>query len=123
MPNEGESTEEYINNFEEGTSEKSMLIFTDGSAKGKPGPQDMPWVIKRQGLKSVPIEKIKAISLRGTSFEGELEAIYMETEYATDNLSSSNNNLLIYKDSQAAIKAILGKNRESYHKITIRNIR
>ena len=42
LPNEGESTEEYINNFEEGTSEKSMLIFTDGSAQGKPGPHDMP---------------------------------------------------------------------------------
>ena len=32
-------------------------------------------------------------------FEGELEAIYMGTQYAKNHLSSSNNNLHIYTDS------------------------
>ena len=47
----------------------------------------------------------------------------MRSEYATENLSSSNNNLYIYTDSQAAIKAIIGQSRDSYHKNTIRKIR
>ena len=46
----------------------------------------------------------------------------MGTQYAKDNLSSSNNNLHIDTDSQAAIKAIIGQSRESYHKNTKRNI-
>ena len=46
----------------------------------------------------------------------------MGTQYAKDNLSSSNNNLHIDTDSQTAIKAIIGQNRESYHKNTKRNV-
>ena len=45
------------------------------------------------------------------------------SQYPKDNLSSSNNNLHIYTDSQAAVKAITEKSRESYHKNTIRNVR
>ena len=46
LPNEGESTEEYINNFQESTTDKSMLIFTDGSAQGNPGLTGSATVIK-----------------------------------------------------------------------------
>ena len=95
-----------------------MLIFTDGTAQDNPG-----LTRSKQGLKSVPIKKVKTISSRGASFEGELEAICMGTEYAKDNPSSSNNNCHIYTDSQAAIKAIIGQSRENYHDNTIRNIR
>ena len=87
-----------------------MLIFTDETAQDNPG-----LTRSKQGLKNVPIKKVKTISSRGASFEGELEAIYMGTEYAKDNPSSSNNNCHIYTDSQAAIKAIIGQSRESYH--------
>ena len=99
LPNEGESTEEYINHFQEGISDKSMLIFTDRSAQGNPSQTGSAAVIKKQGLKSVPIKKVKAIPSRSTTFEGELEAVYTGTGYAKDNLSSSNNNLHIYTDS------------------------
>ena len=47
----------------------------------------------------------------------------MGTKYARDNLSFTNNNLYIYTDSQAAIKAIIGESKENYHKETIRKIR
>ena len=47
----------------------------------------------------------------------------MRIEYAKDNLSSSNSNFHIFTDPQAAIKAIIGQSRESYHNKTIRNIR
>ena len=45
----------------------------------------------------------------------------METEYAKENLTSSNSNLHIYTDSLAVIKVIKGQSRESYHNNTIRN--
>ena len=47
----------------------------------------------------------------------------MGTEYARDNLNSSNNNLHINTESQAAIKVIIGQSRENYHKNTIKKIR
>ena len=94
LTNEGESTEEYINNFQEGFSDKSMLIFTGGSVQGNPVPTGSATVY-------ISIKRVKAISSRSISFEGELEAINMGTDYASDNLSSSNNNLHIYTNSQA----------------------
>ena len=66
LPDERESAEEYINNFQEENSVKTMLIFTDGSAQGNPGPTGYVVVIKKQGLKSVPIKKVKAIPSRDT---------------------------------------------------------
>ena len=56
LPNEGESTEEYIKNFQEGTSHKAMLIFTDRFAHGNPGPTGSAAVIKNKALKA-PIKK------------------------------------------------------------------
>ena len=50
LPNERESIEEYITSFQEGTSDNFMLIFTDGSAQGNPGPPGSAVVIKKQGL-------------------------------------------------------------------------
>ena len=38
LPNERESIEEYINNFQEDTSDKSIVIFTDLFVQGYPGP-------------------------------------------------------------------------------------
>ena len=109
LPNEEESTEEYINNLQKDTSDKSMLIFTDGFAQINPGPTGSPTVIKKQGLESAPIKKVKAISSRDTSFEGELEAIYMGTEYAKDTQHLITIFTSRYTDSQAAIKAIIGQ--------------
>ena len=57
LPNERKSTEEYLNNFQEGISDRFMLTFTDGSVQGNPGPTGCAGVIKKQGLKSVPIKK------------------------------------------------------------------
>ena len=52
-----ESTEKNKNNFREGTSDKSMLIFTYGSTQGNPDPTRSATVIEKQGLKSVYTHK------------------------------------------------------------------
>ena len=42
----------------------------------------------------------------GSSYQGELEAIQIATEYAKDNLSPSNDSLDIFSNCQSAILAI-----------------
>ena len=58
----------------------------------------------------------------GSSYEGELEAKKIATEYARGNLLPSNNSLHIFSDCQSAILAVTSQNRESYHSSTVRAI-
>ena len=58
-----------------------------------------------------------------SSYEGELEAIKIATEYARDNISPSNDSLHIFSDCQSAVSAVTSQNRENYHNSTIRAIR
>ena len=59
----------------------------------------------------------------GSSYEEELEAIKIVTEYARDNISPSNDSLHIYSDSQSAKSAVTFQKRENYHNSSIRAIR
>ena len=59
----------------------------------------------------------------GTSYQGELQAIRIETTYAKENIRISTENLHIFVDSQAAIQAITEQNHKNYHNITITEIR
>ena len=58
----------------------------------------------------------------GSSYEGELEAIKIATEYARDNISPSNHSLQIFSNCQSAISAVTSQNKENYHNSTIRAI-
>ena len=58
----------------------------------------------------------------GSSYEEELEAIKLATEYARDNLSSSNDSFHIFSDCQSAILAVTSQNRENNHNSTVRAI-
>ena len=59
----------------------------------------------------------------GSSYERELKAIKIATEYARDNLSLSNDSLHIFSDYQSAILTIMSQNGEMYHSSTLRVIR
>ena len=52
-----------------------LMILTDGSAQGNPGPTKSVVVIKNPGHYSSPIKFAKGISFYGTSYDGEIEAI------------------------------------------------
>ena len=43
----------------------------------------------------------------GSSYEGELKAVKIATEYVRDNISPSNDSLHIFSDCQSAISAVL----------------
>ena len=55
-----------------------MMIFTDDSVQGNPGPTGFDLVIKNPGHHSSPIKLAKAITSCGTSHKGEIEAIRLE---------------------------------------------
>ena len=85
-------------------TENTMIIFTDGSALSKPGPVGAGVVIKNKGPKSTPVKLAKALKQIYTSYEGEIEAIKLAVKYANENITSAQDNLHIFSDSQAAIK-------------------
>ena len=85
---------------------KKLMIFTDGSALGNPGPTGSGVVIKKNGPESTEIKIAHAVTKMDTSYQGELQAIRIETTYAKEN-SISTENLQIFVDSQAAIQAII----------------
>ena len=62
-------------------------------------------IIKKQGRNSTPIKIAKAVKCMGLSYERDLEAIRIGTEYARDNLSPSNDSLHIFSGCQSAILA------------------
>ena len=63
-------------------------------------------IIKKQGRKSTPIKIAETVEWMGSSYQGELEAIQIATEYTKDNLSPSNDSLDIFSNCQSAILAI-----------------
>ena len=62
----------------------------DGSAQSNPHSTGHGVIIKKQGRNSTAIKIAKAVKYMGSTYEGELEAIKIVTEYARDNISPSN---------------------------------
>ena len=114
---------EYIDLIYENVNENTMLAYADGSAQGNPGPTGAGLLIRKNGRNSIPVLSAKAITSRGTSYEGELEAILMTTQHALKNLRNENDALNIYTDCQAALLAITSHTQEHYHNQTIDQIR
>ena len=97
---------QYLDLIDKYINDNTMLAYTDGSALKNPGLTAEGVLIKVQGHKSIPIKLAKAISSKGTSFDGELAAILMATQYALTHLTKEHDSFNIYSDCQAAICAI-----------------
>ena len=104
-------------------NDNTMLAYTDGSALKNPGPTGAGVLIKIQGHKSIPVKLAKAILSKGKSFDGELAAILMATQYALTHLTKEHDSFNIYSDCQAPICAITSHTRENYYNDTIFLIR
>ena len=113
-----EGEKNYITEIQQDVATNTMIIFTDGSAQGNPGPRVSGLVIKNPGQRNSPVKLAKAITSCGTSYEGEIEAIKLGTDYVFQNIGQANS-LFIYTDSQSAIKATMAQSRESYRNETI----
>ena len=98
-----------------------MLIFTDISATINPGPTGARAVIRKNGPTSLPIQLAKAVTSSGTSYEGDLEAIKISTEF--ENISDETENIHIFVDCKSAIYTITQQSNENYHHLAISSIR
>ena len=101
----------YISSILDTRTNKTMIVFTDGSAQSNPGSTGSGVIIKKQGRIKI-IKIAKAVKYMGSSYEGELEAIKIATEYARDNISPSNDSLHIFSNCQSAISAVTSQNRK-----------
>ena len=100
------NVEHYINSTWDTGTNNTMIVFKDVSVQLNPGPAGSGVIIKKQGHNSTPIKIVKAVIYMGSSYEGELEAIKIATEYPRDSLSPSNDSLHIFSDCQSAILAV-----------------
>ena len=114
---------QYLDLINKDINDNTMLAYTDGSTLKNPGSTGAGVLIRVQGHKSIPVKLAKAISLKGMSFDGELTAILMATQYALTHRTKENDSFNIYSDCQAAICAITLHTRENYHNNTISLIR
>ena len=113
----------YISPILDSGTNKTMIVFTHGSAQSNCGATGSGVIIKKQSRNSIPIKIAKAVKCMGSSYEGELEAIKIAKEYARDNLSPSNDSLHIFSDCQAAILGVTSQSRENYHNSNVKAIR
>ena len=111
---------QYLDLINKYINDNTMLAYTDGSALKNPGPTGAEILIKVQVHKSIPVKLAKAISSKGTSFDGELAAILMATQYALTHLTKEHDSFNIYSDCQVAICAITS---HTYHNNKISLIR
>ena len=87
-----------------------MMVFTDGSAQHNPGRTGSGVVIKNPGCHSSLIKFAKAITSCGTSYEGEIKAIKLGTDYVFQNIGQANSLftgflcLFIEKTGQMSLK-------------------
>ena len=111
---------QYLDLINKYINDNTMLAYTDGSALKNPGPTGAEILIKVQVHKSILVKLAKAISSKGTSFDGELAAILMATQYALTHLTKEHDSFNIYSDCQVAICAITS---HTYHNNKISLIR
>ena len=98
-----ENTDSYINcNEGINSNNNTMVIFTDGSATTHPGPTGAGALIRKNRATSLPIKLAKTVPSSVTSYEGELEAIKISSEFAKENISDNTKNIHIFVDCKSA---------------------
>ena len=103
----------YISSILDTGTNKTMIVFMDGSAQSNPHSTGPGVIIKKQGRNSTPIKIAKAVKYMGSAYEGELEAIKIVTEYARDNISPSNDKSpQIFQLSVSNISCYLSEQRK-----------
>ena len=65
------NNKDYIEYIKTLSNEKTMMIFTNGSALGNPGPTGSGAVIKKNGPESTEIKIAYAVTKMGTSSQGD----------------------------------------------------
>ena len=72
--------EENVREMLHNSDERDILVFTDGSALGNPGPTGAGAVVYLNGYQSVPVLLKKSVSPMSNNYTGELVGIHIVKE-------------------------------------------
>lgn len=103
-------------------SPDTVIIFTDGSSLGNPGPTGAGAVI-RYDSDSPPVELIRPIDIHSNNFHGELSAIELALSHLKDNVNATTSKVNLFCDCKAAIQVILSSTPPNNHYPTVQAIR
>ncbi len=111
----------YAQNIINQAPEKTVIIFTDGSALNNPGPCGAATIIYVEGIRSQPIVSANPISSLSSSYHGELEALKMAAQSIFEMLTSHNSfdNVYILSDCISAIQSVSSLTDHDSHQDTI----
>ncbi len=109
-------TKEYIS----GLDQNSIIAYTDGSALTNPGPCGAGAAIYLEGHSSTPLEIHRPISLKSTSYHGEIQAIDLALDYIVDYLGTTSppRSIHLLTDCQAALTSVTSPNLAGYRSHT-----
>ena len=106
--NSKEEQEENIREFLNQSTDQDVLLFTDGSALGNPGPTGDGAVAYIDGYNSSPILLKKGVSPISNNYTGELDGIQIGLEFLSELDSLQDRHIHILTDCQPAIKTAFG---------------
>ena len=106
--NSKDEQEENTKEFLRKCTNKDVLLFTDGSALGNPGPTGAGAVAYIDGYNSAPVLLKKGVSPLSNNYTGELVGIQIGLELLGDMESIKNRTVHVLTDCQPAIKTAFG---------------
>ncbi|XP_052783101.1 uncharacterized protein LOC128219333 [Mya arenaria] len=90
------------------TSGGDILVFTDGSSLGNPGPTGAGAAIYLEGYKTNPVLLNKGVSKLGNNFSGEMAGIELSLDFLTAT-TPQRKNIHIFTDCQGAISTAFSR--------------
>ena len=108
LANSKDEQTENIRDFLNQSTDREVLLFTDGSALGNPGPTGAGAVAYVDGYKCSPVLLKKGVSPLSNNYTGELVGIQIGLEFLSELDYVQNRSIHILTDCQPAIKTALG---------------
>ena len=100
---EKETQEENVRDLLSRLQPEDVVVFTDGSAYGNPGPTGAGGVVYLDGYEAAPVLLKKGVSPYSNNFTGELVGIQISLEFLADVSEVENRNIHVFTDCQGAI--------------------
>ena len=108
LANSKDEQTENIRDFLNQSTDREVLLFTDGSALGNPGPTGAGAVAYVDGYKCSPVLLKKGVSPLSNNYTGELVGIQIGLEFLSELDYVQNRAIHILTDCQPAIKTAFG---------------
>ena len=108
-----------ITNYVSNLAETTLIAFTDGSALGNPGPCGSAAIIYKDGYENEPMRLHRPISVKSTSYHGEMDGLCLCISNAHEILSKENSKSIekihIFCDCRGAIESVTSNDRILSH--------